>query len=100
MARFVINNKLYDTEKMRHVANVRKWYELDGWLDQALFGKGMGRMHDCKMYRSEKGNFLLVRQGDYNTLIGEAITETEAKSLLMQYDLPAYTSLYGAIEEA
>ena len=98
MARFVINQKVYDTEKMTLVGRVRKWYELK-WILQQIFGEGVGRMEDCEMYRSNKGNYLLVRESG-GSVIGQAITKEEAKNLLMQYDYDNYTKLFGELEEA
>ncbi len=49
MARFIIQNKVYDTDKMKLVGHVRKWYEFQGWLQKQMFGDGMGRMYDCKL---------------------------------------------------
>lgn len=95
MAKFVINRKLYDTEKMRLIGHVQKWYEFTDYMSKQLFGEGMGRTHRCELYRSEKGNWLLVHDN-----FGQAITEKEAKALLLRYDYAAYAKMYGDIEEA
>lgn len=100
MARFIINKKVYDTEKMTLIGRVEKWYEFKGWLQQQIFGKEAGRMHDCDLYRSNKSNYLLVHETDVYSIVGEAITETEAKDLLMRYDYDNYTKLFGELEEA
>ena len=100
MACFIINEKVYDTEKMTLVGHVQKWYEFKGWLLQQMFGKGVGRMEECDLYRSTKGNYLLVYYGGNDKYIGEAITAAEAKSLLMQYDYENYIKLFGELEEA
>lgn len=99
MARFIIKNKVYDTAKMELVGNVKKWYEYTGYLLQHLWGKGVGRNYDCKLFCSEKGNWLLTHEGE-NGLTGEAISEDEAKNLLMHHDYDAYSKKYGALEEA
>lgn len=99
MARFVLENKVYDTEKMKLVGNVRKWYKFTGFLMTNLFGEGRGRYYDCQIYRSDKGNWLLTHDGEFG-LMGEAIEEGEAKELLLHCDYDAYVSLYDALDEA
>ena len=99
MARFIIQDKVYDTSKMKQVGAVSKWYEYTGYLLRQFYGEGVGRRYDCKLYRSDKGNWLLTHEGE-NGLTGEAITEEEAKNLLKRYDYTAYAKLYGELEEA
>lgn len=63
---FIINNKKYDTEKMKKIADVKKWYSLDSWIIDSMFGKkDMGRIYDCELWKSEKGNWLLTHEVDY-----------------------------------
>lgn len=100
MARFIIKNKVYDTNKMKLVGHVRKWYEFQGWLQKQMFGDGMGRMYDCELYRSEKGSFLPVYENDRSDTVGQAIDEAEAKALLMSCDYDSYVELFGELEEA
>ena len=100
MARFIIQNKVYETDKMEHLGRVQKWYEFEDYVDKLLYGKGYGRVMDCELYRSKKGNYLLVRENDYGRLVGEAIGEAEAKRLLMNHQYEKYVELFGALEEA
>lgn len=100
MARFIIKNKVYDTDKMKLIGHVRKWYEFQGWLSKQIFGEGVGSVVTCELYRSDKGRYLLVHKNDQNGLTGEAIDEKEAKSLLMHCDYVSYTELFGELEEA
>ena len=99
MARFIIKNKVYDTTAMEHIGTVRKWYAFRGWLQQQLCGSDKGYIYDCDLYRSTKGNYLLVHDDDLAT-VGEAITENEAKQLLMHSNYDKYVELYGSLEEA
>jgi hypothetical protein len=99
MARFIIQSKVYDTDKMQYISCVKKWYELEGTLLKQLFGEGCGITYDCKLYRSGKGNFLLVHE-DGSNILGQSITKKEAKKLLMQYDYESYVELFGELEEA
>lgn len=97
MSVFVINNKKYDTEKMDYIGKVKKWYKSD--IMSQIRGGEYGYLYDCELYRSQKGNYLITRRVD-NVRYGEAITETEAKSLLVKSDLSKYEELFGGIEEA
>lgn len=98
---FIINQKKYDTSKMEKIADVKKWYSLDSWVIDTMFGrKDVGRIFDCQLWRSEKGNWLLTSERDYMKTAGEAITEDEAKSLLMKFALDVYESMYGSMDEA
>lgn len=99
MARFIIKNMVYDTDKMEHIGTVKKWYEFRGWVIPQIFGEGVGRMYDCEIYRSKKGNYLLVHDEDAH-IIGEAISKSEAKQLLMHSDYDKYAELFGSLEEA
>lgn len=84
---------------MDHIATVKKTYPLDSIFFKRLYGENIGRIYECDMYRSFKGNFLLVRE-ESCIKYGEAITEDEAKRLMMEHDYNAYVKLYGALEEA
>lgn len=98
---FVINGLKYDTEKMEKVADVKKWYQIDNiWTRYAYPGKEVGRMYDCELWKSAKGNWLLTHEEDYTKKYGQAIQEEEAKNLLMRYATDIYEKLYGDLEEA
>lgn len=52
---FVIQGMKYDTEKMRKVATVKKWYREDTFLNRAMFpGQEVGWTHECELWKSEK----------------------------------------------
>lgn len=88
---FIIQGMKYDTEKMRKIATVKKWYREDTFLNRAMFpGQEVGRTHECELWKSEKGNWLLTHEMDYGKSMGEAIKEEEAKELLMRYATPIY----------
>lgn len=95
--RFVINNKVYDTEKMEHIGNVKKWYRNDFF--SAIMHEERGMVKSCKLYRSVKGNYLLTHE-DAGYIFGEAINEDKAKNLLMHHDYDNYCKLFGELEEA
>lgn len=103
--RFVIQGLKYDTDKMKKIANVKKWYKTNSLLVKAIYGnEEVGTTYDCELWRSEKGNWLLTHTEDYNTKVGHAITEEEAKSLLMRYAPDIYETEFekntGSIEKA
>ena len=78
--RFVIQGLKYDTDKMKKIANVKKWYKTNSLLVKAIYGnEEVGTTYDCELWRSEKGNWLLTHTEDYNTKVGHAITEEEAR---------------------
>lgn len=67
----------------------------------AMFpGQEVGRTHECELWKSEKGNWLLTHEMDYSKSMGEAITEEEAKELLMRYAMPIYEKMFGELPEA
>lgn len=97
---FIIKGMKYDTDKMEKVANVKKWYRVYNLFSYALYGKQeVGRYYKCELWRSKKGNWLLTHECDY-TEIGEAISESEAKELLLSYAPDEYEELFEKIPEA
>lgn len=38
--KFVIQGLKYDTDKMKKIANVKKWYETNSPLVKAIYGNG------------------------------------------------------------
>lgn len=97
MSRFVINELVYDTDKMEHIGTVKKWCRND--LLSAIMHEERGMFKTHKLYRSAKGNYLLTYE-DCGYIYAEAIQEGEAKKLLMTYDYDNYRKLFGDLEEA
>lgn len=55
--KFVIQGLKYDTDKMKKIANVKKWYKTNSLLVKAIYGnREVGTTYDCELWRSEKGN--------------------------------------------
>ncbi len=99
--KFVINGMKYDTDKMERVAEVRKWYQNKSALIERLFpGKEVGNIYKCELWKSEKGNWLLTHEKDFGTKYGEAVTEEEAKKLLMRYATDTYERMFEELPEA
>ena len=98
--KFVINGMKYDTDKMEKVADVNKWYRVDNIFSRALYGaQEVGRYYKCELWRSKKGNWLTTHEYDYKK-VGEAISESEAKELLLRCAMDKYEELFGEIPEA
>ncbi len=93
--KFIINQKLYDTEKATLIAEGEKQFE----EDSAFFGKIYPK-RDVKLYKTQKGAFFYVYNKDYGTICAMAISEDEAKSWLMHKAYNKYVELYGELEEA
>lgn len=100
MASFVINDKVYDTDKMQLISVVNKRYNFNSLILERLFGNGGSILRECNLYRSTKGNYLLTHRQDYNYICAEAITEDEAKQLLKSQNYDVYAELFGELEEA
>lgn len=97
---FIIKGMKYDTDKMEKVADVKKWYRVDDLFSRALYGQQeVGRYYKCELWRSNKGNWLLTLEYDY-TEVGEAISESEAKELLLRCAPDEYEELFEEIPEA
>lgn len=98
---FIIKGLKYDTEKMKHIADVKKWYSYNSsLLNGCFFGKEVGKTYSCQLWKSKKGNWLLTHEIDYGEKVGQAIKEDEAKELLMEYAIDKYEELFGKIPEA
>lgn len=91
---FVINNLKYDTDKMRLISDKCK-YQWTGLYTGIAYDA-----EDVRLFKSVKGNWLLVYKANYSNEIGRALTEEEAKQLLLNYDLEVYEKLFGKLEEA
>lgn len=94
---FIINNLKYDTDKMEIISRkciFRYSSELYG-----SFLKQYGR--ETILWKSKKGNWLVTyKKGSSSTVYAEALTSTQAMSLLLQYDIETYEKIFGEIEEA
>lgn len=89
---FVINKKKYDTNKMELVSSKFR-YEYK--VSHPIFGGLTHVTCDTGLYKSEKGNWLVVFDG-----YGRAVTEKEAQDMLLKHDYKAYEKRFGELEEA
>lgn len=89
---FVIRKKKYDTNKMELISN-KFGYEYK--VSHLILGDRTLITHDTGLYRSKKGNWLVVFDGYARTM-----TEKEAQDILLKHDYMAYEKLFGELEEA
>lgn len=97
--RFVLMGKVYDVAKMEFIGNVKKRIPVTDPLTLYIYGPDATRLLSGKLYRSQKGNWLLVVE-NRDSYTGIAIDEDEARRLLMKWDLTAYEKAFGPLEEA
>lgn len=94
---FVIDNLKYDTDKMELISDKCEYTYT--WKFTLLRTEMSGYGKDVKLWRSEKGNWLLTYRTDYTTK-GVKLSEKDVKKLLIKYDLPKYEEIFGELEEA
>ncbi len=92
MGVYIINKKKYDTNKMELISNKFR-YEYE--VNHPIFSGLTYVTYDTGLYKSEKGNWLVVFDG-----YGRAVTEKEAQDMLLKYDYKAYDKQFGKLEEA
>lgn len=94
---FVINNLKYDTDKMELISDkceyVYTWTFILISIKMSSYGK------DVKLWKSQKGNWLLTYRTDYVSK-GVKLPEEDVKKLLLEYDLQKYEELFGELKEA
>lgn len=89
---FVINEKKYDTNKMELVSNKFR-YEYK--VSHLILGELTRVTYDTGLYKSKKSNWLVVFDG-----YDRAVTEKEARDMLLKHDYKAYEKQFGELEEA
>ena len=92
---FIINKLKYDTDKMKLISD-RCSYS----YEKTMFG-AIIRYHgkNVKVWESDKGNWLLTYETDYE-ICGKKLSEEEAADLLLKYDFERYEEIFGKLEEA
>ncbi len=91
--RVVINGSKYDTDKMELISSICQWK----WTSK--FGDYCFKAREVKLFKSNRGHWLLTYRTDYRNS-ARALTEDEAKNLLMLFDIDAYEKIFGELEEA
>ena len=93
--RFIVDNKIYDTDKAELLAEGERKYEEKSFLLQCTFYPS----YETKLYKTEKGNYFFVYKSDLYHCI-EVTDEETAKGWLMYKNYPKYVELFGELEEA
>lgn len=94
---FVINNLKYDTDKMEIVSRKCRISYPSAFFSDYVDNYS----RETILWKSKKGNWLITyKKGSNSTVYAEALTSTQAMSLLVQYDLETYEKIFGEIEEA
>lgn len=93
---FVINNLKYNTDHMDLVSEKCEYSYASGFLGPQI--RYVAK--NVKLWKSEKGNWLLTYEKDYVANCAVALSEEEAKKRLLQYDIDAYEKMFGELEEA
>ena len=86
---FIIDNLKFDTDKMELISSLCRVSCSNS------FGLSIKLL--CKLYRSRKGNWIAVYGSGREAAI--RLSEKEATSLLLQYDVPVYEKIVGELEE-
>lgn len=85
---FVKNNLKYDTDKMELIS------------DRINNCNCIFPIKKAKLYKSTKGNWLFVVTFGNGRNNANALSEKEAKEILIKNDIEAYEKEFGEIEEA
>ena len=92
--RFIVNNKIYDTEKSELLCTFYK-----RWKIKTLCSV-MYPLRDTKLYRTAKGAYFLIYIKDYDGIGVEVINEDVAKVYLIHNNYDKYIEMFGELEEA
>ena len=92
--KFIVNNKIYDTETAEKLCSFSEQWKVDTILG-AIYP-----YRDTDLYRTKKGAYFIVSQGDYGRFEMRCVNEHEAKRYLMYNDYSKYVELFGELEEA
>ena len=92
--RFIVNNKIYDTEKSELLCTFDK-----RWTIKTLCSV-IYTLRETKLYRTAKGAYFLTYKKNYNDTGIEVIEEDMAKEYLMCNNYDKYAEMFGELEEA
>lgn len=93
---FIIEDKGYDTEKSEKIVGYYKSYPME-----LLTGYIVYIRRKTTLYRTDKGNWFSVSEGDREKYQGYRETEDSVKELLKQLtERDLYSRYFGELEEA
>lgn len=94
--KFIIDNKVYDTEKSEKIIKYTKQYPLEGPL-----GFIINPRYDTVLYRTRKGNWFSVAMKNFDKKIAYKETNDTVKKLFKSLDeVELYNKYFGTLEEA
>ena len=92
--KFIVENKLYDTEKAEKLCVFQKQ-----WKAATIFGP-MYPNRETALFKTAKGAYFLTGKHDFERYEIEVITEEKAKYYLMYNAYDLYAKMFGELEEA
>ena len=92
--RFIVNDKLYDTNKAELLCS---FYEQ--WAQKTIIGTLYPTLK-TNLYVTAKGAYFITSKEDYDRPCIEVINEDKAKAYLMHYNYDKYAEMFGELEEA
>lgn len=92
--KFIVNNKIYDTDKAELLCTFSKQ-----WESKTIIGT-LYPSRNTNLYKTAKGSYFLTCTADYGTSFIEVIEENMAKKYLMYNNYNKYAEMFGALEEA
>ncbi|MEY7999287.1 hypothetical protein AB8U03_03570 [Clostridium sp. Mt-5] len=94
--KFIIDNKVYDTEKSEKIIKYTKQYPLEGPLGLIIYPR-----RDTILYRTKKGNWFSMATKNFDKKIAYKETDDTVKKLLKSLDeVELYNKYFGTLEEA
>lgn len=92
--KFIVNNKLYDTDKAELLCTFEKQ-----WESKTIVGT-LYPYRDTNLYKTIKGAYFLTCTADYGTSYIEVIGEKTAQYWLKYKAYDKYVEMFGPLEEA
>lgn len=92
--KFIVNDKIYDTEKAEKVLNYRRRFPLTLTPQFCIW-------HDMDLYRTAKGNWFSLKCEDFGKKTCIAHTVEEVKEIFKKCNRDElYAQYFGDLEEA
>lgn len=95
MAKFIMKNKIFDTDTSEVLCKWQKQWE----TYSIIWGRNIYPYKETTLYRTKKGNYFCVGVFDYGELKAQLLTEKEVKEILMRNNYSKYCELYEPLEE-
>lgn len=93
--KFIINKKIYDTEKSELVIEFYK-----KWKVQSIVGI-LNLTKLSELYRTKKGNWFIVAKGDYDSYHVEVVDDIQVQKILSDHgEIEKYNKYFDELEEA